>query len=102
VGDGGPLEEALRAWRRERCRRDKVSAFIVCSDRTLRAIAAERPTTLVALRQVEGIGPTKLELYGDEILAVVGAADDAPVEDGAATADGGPGPARTPGRNRFG
>ncbi|MGH9061027.1 MAG: HRDC domain-containing protein, partial [Acidimicrobiales bacterium] len=71
---GGPLEDGLRAWRRERSQRDKVPAFIVCSDRTLRAIAAAQPTSLVALRQVDGIGPTKLELYGDEILAVVGAA----------------------------
>ncbi len=73
VSPSGPLEDALRAWRRERCRRDKVSAFIVSSDRTLRAVAAARPITLVALRQVEGIGPTKLELYGEEILAVVAA-----------------------------
>jgi len=64
-------EEALRAWRLERCRRDKVSAFIVLYDRHLRAIATKRPTTLAELRGVEGIGPTKLELYGDEILDVL-------------------------------
>ena len=64
-------EEALRVWRTERCRRDKVSAFIVLYDRHLRAIATTRPTTLVQLRQVDGIGPTKLELYGEEILAVL-------------------------------
>jgi superfamily II DNA helicase RecQ len=65
-------------WRLERCRRDRVSAFIVLYDRTLKAIAAKRPTTLVELSRIDGIGPTKLELYGDEILAVlagVGGAD---------------------------
>ena len=64
-------EEALRAWRLERCRRDKVSAFIVLYDRHLRAIATTRPRTLAELRRVDGIGPTKLELYGEEILAVL-------------------------------
>ena len=64
-------EEALRAWRLERCRRDKVSAFIVLYDRHLRDIATKRPTTLAELRKVDGIGPTKLELYGDEILEVL-------------------------------
>jgi DNA helicase-2/ATP-dependent DNA helicase PcrA len=67
------LEEALKAWRRERARADKVSAFIVCSDRTLRAIATARPTSLVALRRIEGIGPTKLEAYGEEMLALIAA-----------------------------
>jgi superfamily II DNA helicase RecQ len=66
-------EEALRAWRLERCRRDKVSAFIVLYDRHLRAIATTRPNTLAELRKVEGIGPTKLELYGEEILEVLAA-----------------------------
>jgi DNA helicase-2/ATP-dependent DNA helicase PcrA len=64
-------EEALRAWRLERCRRDKVSAFIVLYDRHLRAIATTRPKTLAELRKVDGIGPTKLELYGEEILDVL-------------------------------
>ncbi|PLS75933.1 MAG: ATP-dependent DNA helicase RecQ, partial [Actinobacteria bacterium] len=65
------------AWRLERCRRDKVSAFIVLYDRHLRAIATTRPRTLEQLRAVDGIGPTKLELYGEEILAVLDAADGA-------------------------
>jgi superfamily II DNA helicase RecQ len=76
-GAGAPsgdpaLEEALRLWRRERAGRDKVPAYIVFADRTLRAIASARPSSLAALRQVDGIGPTKLEMYGDDILAVIG------------------------------
>jgi DNA helicase-2/ATP-dependent DNA helicase PcrA len=68
-------EEALRAWRLERCRVDKVSAFIVASNAVLRAVATRRPTSLVELSTVDGIGPTKLDLYGDEILAVLDALD---------------------------
>lgn len=64
-------EEALRAWRLERCRADKVSAFIVASNAVLRELAMRRPATLEEVAAVDGIGPTKLDLYGDEILAVL-------------------------------
>jgi hypothetical protein len=38
----------------------------------LRDIADARPATLAQLRRVPGFGPTKLERYGTEILALVG------------------------------
>jgi DNA helicase-2/ATP-dependent DNA helicase PcrA len=66
--------EALRAWRSLRAREDGTAAFIVAHDSTLRAIAEGRPTSLAALRRVPGMGPLKLERYGEEILAVVAAA----------------------------
>lgn len=69
--DVAAAEAALRRWRTERARRDRVAPFIVMPDRTLRAVATARPGTLVALRQVDGIGPTKLDAYGDELLAVL-------------------------------
>ena len=71
TGDAQRTEAALRAWRLERSRQDKVPAYVVLSDRYLRGIAEARPRTLAALRLLPGIGPTKLELYGDEILAVL-------------------------------
>jgi superfamily II DNA helicase RecQ len=37
----------------------------------LAAIAEARPTTLAQLRRVKGMGPTKLERYGPEILEVL-------------------------------
>jgi DNA helicase-2/ATP-dependent DNA helicase PcrA len=72
--DAAAVVEQLRVWRRGRSQADKVAAFIVCSDRTLRAIATAAPDSLGALLAVEGIGPTKLDLYGEEILAVVAGA----------------------------
>ncbi|MCU4184122.1 ATP-dependent DNA helicase UvrD2 [Acidiferrimicrobium sp. IK] len=74
--EAAAAEAALRAWRTGRARADKVAPFIVCSDRTLRAIATARPDTLVALRRIDGIGPTKLDQYGEEILSVLAAAAD--------------------------
>jgi DNA helicase-2/ATP-dependent DNA helicase PcrA len=67
--------DALRAWRSQRCKADAVPAYVVASDATLRDIAAKRPPSLRALANVLGIGPTKLELYGDEILGVLSALD---------------------------
>jgi DNA helicase-2/ATP-dependent DNA helicase PcrA len=72
--EAAAMVEQLRVWRRGRSQADKVAAFIVCSDRTLRAIATAAPDSLRALLAVEGIGPTKLDLYGEEILAVVAGA----------------------------
>ena len=66
-----PLLEALQRWRRERAQADSVPAYVVAHDATLRAIAEDRPATLAALRRVKGMGPAKLESYGEEILAVI-------------------------------
>jgi DNA helicase-2/ATP-dependent DNA helicase PcrA len=65
------LLRALKSWRRERARRDQVPAYVVFHDRTIEAIAAERPQSLVALGAVPGVGPTKIERYGSEILATI-------------------------------
>jgi ATP-dependent DNA helicase RecQ len=66
-----PLSQALRAWRTQRAREDQVAPFIVFHDSTIEAIAERRPRSLAELRRVPGIGPTKLERYGDAIVAVV-------------------------------
>jgi ATP-dependent DNA helicase RecQ len=62
---------ALKGWRTERARRDKVPPYVVLHDRNLEAIAARRPASLAELARCPGIGPAKLERYGDELLAVL-------------------------------
>ena len=64
--------EQLRAWRLERSKADNVPAFVVLSDKHLDGIAERHPTSLAELRACPGIGPAKLESYGDEILEVPG------------------------------
>jgi DNA helicase-2/ATP-dependent DNA helicase PcrA len=64
-----PAVQALREWRRARARADEVPAFVVFSDRTLAELAARTPRTLAELAAVPGIGPAKLERYGEELLA---------------------------------
>ena len=63
--------EQLRAWRLERSRADGVPAFVVLSDKHLEGIAERHPASLAELRACPGIGPAKLESYGDEILEVL-------------------------------
>ena len=66
-----PLGRALREWRLNRARRDGIPAYRVFNDRTLAEIARRRPTDLLSLGRCRGIGPAKLEQFGDEVLAVV-------------------------------
>lgn len=68
---GAALYEALREWRRERSNADGVPAFVVCHDKTLIEIANRRPTVREELLLVPGIGPAKLDKYGDDIAAVL-------------------------------
>jgi DNA helicase-2/ATP-dependent DNA helicase PcrA len=63
--------DALKAWRRERAKADGVPAYVVLHDSTLAEIAARAPGSLFELGRIKGMGPTKLERYGDEILAVL-------------------------------
>ncbi|MGI8774292.1 MAG: ATP-dependent DNA helicase UvrD2 [Actinomycetota bacterium] len=66
--------QALKAWRLERSRSDKMPAFIILHDKTLTAIAAARPTTMEALANISGMGPTKCDRYGTDILTVLSTA----------------------------
>jgi DNA helicase-2/ATP-dependent DNA helicase PcrA len=73
-----PLIDALRAWRTERATQEQMPAYVVASDALLEAIAEGRPSTLVALERVKGIGPAKLDKYGPDIVAIVASAGAAP------------------------
>jgi ATP-dependent DNA helicase RecQ len=66
-----PLFEALRAWRRERAAEQHVPPYVIFHDATLSAIARERPASPEALASVSGVGQTKLDRYGADVLRVV-------------------------------
>ena len=66
-----PDAQRLREWRLERAKADDVPPYVVFHDSVLHAIAAARPGTLGELAQISGVGPAKLERYGDDVLAVV-------------------------------
>jgi ATP-dependent DNA helicase UvrD/PcrA len=64
------LFERLRTWRADQAKEASVPAYVVFTDATLTALAELRPTTVEALLGVSGVGKTKLERYGDDVLAL--------------------------------
>jgi hypothetical protein len=70
-----PLFNALRDWRAERSKQDGLPPYVICTNRQLAAMIADRPQTLAKLGQVEGFGKNKLERYGKEILTVLARAE---------------------------
>jgi superfamily II DNA helicase RecQ len=66
----GEAWETLRAWRADRAKAMGKPAFVIFDDKTLRLVSAKLPTTESGLLEISGIGPVKLESYGDELIAV--------------------------------
>jgi DNA helicase-2/ATP-dependent DNA helicase PcrA len=69
-----PTYVALKEWRLKRSKHDDVPAYVVFHNSTLAEIAARRPRTIGELATVPGIGPSKLERYGADVLAALEAA----------------------------
>ncbi len=69
--DDDDLFDELRRWRLDRAATEGIAPFMVLWDRTLLAIVEARPRTLDALLGVHGMGPAKVERYGEEIVSVV-------------------------------
>jgi ATP-dependent DNA helicase RecQ len=65
------LFERLREARLELAREKGVPAYVVCHDRTLLEMAAQKPQTLGEMADVHGMGPARLEAWGDRFLSVV-------------------------------
>jgi DNA helicase II / ATP-dependent DNA helicase PcrA len=66
-----PDAQRLREWRLERARADGVPPYVVFHDSVLHQIAAQRPSSLGELAQISGVGPAKLERYGEDVLAAL-------------------------------
>jgi ATP-dependent DNA helicase RecQ len=69
--EGERVFEGLRELRKELADQAGVPAYIVFNDRTLREMVARRPGTLSALLEVPGVGPAKLERWGETFLAAL-------------------------------
>ncbi len=69
--DAERLFQRLREVRRRLADAQGVPAYIVFSDSTLRGMARARPTTSDELLEVPGVGPTKLQRYGESFLSAI-------------------------------
>jgi DNA helicase-2/ATP-dependent DNA helicase PcrA len=65
------LFDKLKEWRINTARAAEVPAFVVFNDATLEAITAATPTTRTGLLAVTGVGPAKLDRYGEAVLAII-------------------------------
>lgn len=65
------LFERLRARRAEIAKEKGVPAYVVAHDRTLADMAHKNPLTREALLCVHGMGPARVEQYGDRFLDVL-------------------------------
>jgi ATP-dependent DNA helicase RecQ len=65
------LVTALKDWRRSAAAEAKIPAYTVLHDAHIESIARKRPTTLTELSKCKGIGESKLERWGDEILTAI-------------------------------
>jgi ATP-dependent DNA helicase RecQ len=63
--------EALRGWRRDTAKEHGVPAYTIFHDSTLLELADRLPSSLDELRDITGIGATKLERYGIALLEVM-------------------------------
>ncbi|MFL5575215.1 MAG: RecQ family ATP-dependent DNA helicase [Gemmatimonadaceae bacterium] len=68
--DAGLFAE-LKRLRGAIAREEQVPAYVVFPDRTLAEIAVRRPRSLAALAEVRGVGPAKLDKYGERFLDAV-------------------------------
>ena len=75
-----PLYNALKRWRLQRATADDLPAYVVFHNSTLAEIAGRRPSNLSELGAVSGVGPAKLDRYGDDVLRVVAVSSDEQAE----------------------
>jgi ribonuclease D len=62
---------ALREWRKERAAQRGVESDVIISKDALWSVAESMPASLDELRDIQGIGPWRLQQYGNELLEVI-------------------------------
>lgn len=67
---GEAVAARLKEWRTAEAKQLGVPAYVVLHERTLTALAHARPNSLKAMLAIDGIGPAKMEKYGEAILAI--------------------------------
>ena len=71
LDDEKELFSALKSKRMELARKRRVPAYIVFPDATLHQMLLHKPQTLEEMGKLNGVGPQKLEKYGEVFLEVI-------------------------------
>ena len=70
TAEGEALAARIREWRAAEAKRLGVPAYVVLHDRALTALAQARPRNPKQLLEVDGMGPAKVERFGEAILGL--------------------------------
>jgi ATP-dependent DNA helicase RecQ len=65
------LARALENYRQRSARRLKWKPYMVFHRKVITAVDRQRPTTLEELARIPGLGPAKVERFGEDILALI-------------------------------
>ena len=68
TGVSAELAAELKTWRAAEAKRLRVPAYVVLHDSTLNAVAAACPANPRQLLEIDGMGPAKVERFGEAIL----------------------------------
>ncbi len=68
---GDELFEKLREWRKQKAQEINAPAYVIFHDATLREIAEQKPIVAEDLMMIDGIGDTKRQRFGEEIIEVI-------------------------------
>lgn len=65
------LLAALKSWRMTQAKAASIPAYVIAHDSVLELVASRLPNSRQALFGLKGFGTTKVDKYGDDILALV-------------------------------
>ena len=65
------LFETLREWRLQEARRKEVPPFVIFENRPLQEIARHKPSSPAELASLFGVGPKRLQDFGEIVLEIV-------------------------------
>lgn len=71
LGPDQELYMALRRLRSKIARKARTQPFKVFTDATLQEMASQRPTTRIDFIGVPGVGPTKLDRWGEDFMEII-------------------------------
>jgi hypothetical protein len=74
---------ALREWRKQRAEQEGIPPYLVFTNEQLTQAIVCRATSLAALGQINGIGPSRIEKYGKDVLRILDGRDGSSEERGA-------------------
>jgi superfamily I DNA/RNA helicase len=71
VGASSDLMTRLKEWRMQVARQSNVLPYMVLPDRVFLQLITMKPSSIAQLHDINGLGPTKIMHYGDDLLDII-------------------------------